>query len=509
VLELDELDFADESDSNPQAALHEHNLAYIIYTSGSTGKPKGVSVAHHALAEHAQVAVGFFGLGSTDRMLQFSTINFDGFIEQLFPPLCAGAAIVLRGPTLWDSETFYRELLERRITVVDLTTAYWFMLAQDFARGGPRDYGLLRQVHAGGEAMSPEGLKAWYEAGLDRVTLLNTYGPTEAAVTATVSNCSDPWQGSDEMSVQVPSQVPFQVPIGSPLAGRHIYLLDADLTPVPPGVPGELCIGGELLARGYLNRGGLTAERFIPDPFDEGGGRLYRTGDLARWRTDGQIEYLGRLDHQVKIRGFRIELGEIETQLLAQPEIREAVVVAREGVGAPNPTGGTRLAAYVSLHADAEMEVARLREALAKVLPDYMLPSAIVVLESLPLNPSGKVDRKALPEPEFTHTGHYEAPQGEVEEVLAGIWAQVLGVEQVGRHDNFFELGGHSLAILQVQQKLHQALSVSLPLRLHFENPLLKDIASAVQEKRFRASEKDAERADLLGMTELLDLLES
>ncbi|SFU79654.1 non-ribosomal peptide synthetase, partial [Nitrosospira multiformis] len=491
----------EESDSNPQAVLHRHNLAYIIYTSGSTGKPKGVGVAHHALVEHAQVAVGFFGLDSTDRMLQFSTINFDGFIEQLFPPLCAGAAIVLRGPVLWDSETFHRELIEKRITVADLTTAYWFMLVQDFARNEPRDYGLLRQVHAGGEAMSPEGLKAWCEAGFDGVTLLNTYGPTEAAVTATVSNCSDYWQGNNEISVQVP--------IGSPLAARRIYLLDANLTPVPPGISGELCIGGELLARGYLNRGGLTAERFIADPFDETGGRLYRTGDLARWRSDGQIEYLGRLDHQVKIRGFRIELGEIETQLLAQPEVREAVVVAREGAGASNPAGGARLVAYVSLHADAEMEVSRLREALGKILPDYMLPSMIVVLESLPLNPSGKVDRKALPEPEFTHTEHYEAPQGEAEEVLAGIWGQVLGVAEVGRHDNFFELGGHSLAILQVQQKLQQALSVALPLRLHFENPLLKDIASAIQEKRSRASEKDTEQADLLGMAELLDLLES
>jgi hypothetical protein len=299
------------------------------------------------------------------------------------------------------------------------------------------------------------------------------------------------------------------VPIGKPLAGRRIYLLDGNLTPVPPGIPGELCIGGELLARGYLNRGGLTAERFIADPFDGGGGRLYRTGDLARWRSDGQIEYLGRLDHQVKIRGFRIELGEIETQLLAQPEVREAVVVAREGASASNPAGGTRLIAYVSAHSGADLDAARLREALARTLPDYMLPSMIVVLESLPLNPSGKVDRKALPEPEFTHTEHYEAPLWEAEEVLAGIWAQVLGVEQVGRHDNFFELGGHSLAILQVQQKLHQTLSVALPVRLHFENPLLKDIASAVQEKRSRASEKDAEQADLLGMAELLDLLES
>ncbi len=249
----------------------------------------------------------------------------------------------------------------------------------------------------------------------------------------------------------------------------------------------------------------MTAERFIADPFDEGGGRLYRTGDLARWRADGQIEYLGRLDHQVKIRGFRIELGEIETQLLAQPEVREAVVVVRAGTEA---IGGSKLVAYVSSHAGADVDIARLRQALAKALPDYMVPSAIMVLESLPLNPNGKVDRKALPEPDFVSTSHYEAPQGEVEEALARAWREVLGIAQVGRHDNFFELGGHSLAILQVQQKLQQALSVSLPLRLYFENPLLKDIAAAIHERR-PLSEQNGEYDELSGMVELLDLMES
>jgi amino acid adenylation domain-containing protein len=498
VLELDRLNLDEEPEHDPTINLHGENLVYVIYTSGSTGKPKGVGVTHHALAEHAQIAVDFFGLSAVDRMLQFSTINFDGFIEQLFPPLCAGAAIVLRGPMLWDSDTFYRELIDKRITVADLTTAYWFLLVQDFARQGPRDYGLLRQVHAGGEAMSPEGIKAWHQAGFSAVTLLNTYGPTEAIVTATALDCADYRADEDTISAQVS--------IGRPLAARRIHLLDANLAPVAPGVPGELCIGGDLLARGYLNRGGLTAERFIADPFDEGGGRLYRTGDLARWREDGQIEYLGRLDHQVKIRGFRIELGEIEAQLLLQPGVREAVVVASEG------PGGVRLVAYVSLHADAGVEVMALREALVKALPDYMIPSAIVVLESLPLNPNGKVDRKALPEPEFanlSNSGNCEPPKGEVEEALAGIWAEVLGIGQVGRNNNFFELGGHSLAILQVQQKLQQTLSVSLPLRLHFENPVLKDIAAAVGEKCSLISNESAEHAELLGMSELLDLLES
>jgi acyl-coenzyme A synthetase/AMP-(fatty) acid ligase len=427
-------------------------------------------------------------------MLLFSTVNFDGFIEQLFPPLCIGAAIVVRGSVLWDSETFYRELINKRITVVDLTTAYWFLLAQDFARQGSRDYGLLRQVHAGGEVMSPEGIRAWRDAGLDSITLLNTYGPTEAVVTATALDCRG--YSNDDA-------IPMQVSIGKPLAGRHIHLLDGNLVPVAPGVAGELCIGGELLARGYLNRAGLTAERFIADPFDGKGGRLYRTGDLARWRADGQIEYLGRLDHQVKIRGFRIELGEIEAQLLSRPEVREAVVIAREG------PGGARLVAYVCPHGGMDVDNGVLREALGKALPDYMMPSAIVVLERLPLNPNGKVDRKALPEPEYVDAGKYEAPQGEVEQMLAGIWAEVLGIEQVGRNDNFFEVGGHSLAILQVQQKLQQILSISLPLRLYFEKPLLADIASVIQEKYSSPSAKYVVHDELLGMSELLDLLES
>ncbi|MCO6433519.1 amino acid adenylation domain-containing protein [Nitrosomonas nitrosa] len=495
VLLLDTLDLDDTSDDNPAVALHGEHLAYIIYTSGSTGQPKGVAVAHHALVEHALIAVEFFKLNSADRMLQFSTINFDGFIEQLFPPLCVGAAIVLRGPVLWDSETLYQELIAKRITVADLTTAYWFLLVQDFARQGPRDYGVLRQVHAGGEAMSPEGIKAWRQAGLSGVALLNTYGPTEAIVTATVADCGGEAQGDQQEP---------DVSIGKPLPARHIYLLDANLMPVAPGIAGELYIGGELLARGYLNRPGLTAERFVADPFDSKGGRLYRTGDLARWREDGQIEYLGRVDHQVKIRGFRIELGEIETQLLQQPAVREAVVVAKEG------PSGTRLVAYVSLHAEhAASSPSTLREALAQSLPDYMLPSAIVVLDNLPLNANGKVDRKRLPEPEFVSEGDYAAPEGEVEQVLANIWVEVLGMGRVGRNDNFFELGGHSLAILQVQQKLHLSLSISVPLRLFFEQPILKAIATVIREEYMSVSRKAREQSELSEMAELLDILEN
>ncbi|ASI68648.1 non-ribosomal peptide synthetase [Diaphorobacter nitroreducens] len=466
VLELDGLELADELAQNPEVAVHGENLAYVIYTSGSTGRPKGVGIPHHSLVEHAQVALDFFGLTKADRMLQFATLNFDGCIEQLFPPLIEGASVVLRGPALWDSTTFHQQLLDKRISVVDITTAYWLLLVQDFARQGIRDYGVLRQLHAGGEAMPPEGLNAWREAGLAHVKLLNTYGPTEATVTASILDCQPYVSGGKPL--------PLQMPIGTPLAGRALWVVDADLNPAPSGVAGELLIGGDLLARGYLGRSGLSAERFVADPFDEAGGRLYRTGDLVRWNGEGQLEYLGRIDHQVKIRGFRIELGEVEAQLLSQPEVREAVVVAKEG------PGGARLVGYVSAQAGQAIEAGELRERLGKQLPDYMVPSVLVVLESLPLNANGKVDRKALPEPGFESEHEYEAPQGEVEEALAKIWAEVLGVERVGRHDNFFELGGDSILSLKVVARA-RARGLGLAPRQIFEHQSLLGAAKASQ----------------------------
>ncbi|SOD20611.1 non-ribosomal peptide synthetase [Nitrosomonas ureae] len=479
ILELDRLDLIDYPDTNPDVRLHDEHLAYIIYTSGSTGKPKGVGVAHHALAEHTYVAIDFFKLCSTDRMLQFSTINFDGFIEQLFPPLCAGAAIVLRGSQLWDSDMFYRELMDKQITVADLTTAYWFLLVQDFAKRGLRDYGSLRQVHAGGEAMSPEGIKAWRQAGMAGITLLNTYGPTEAVVTATVADCGE--------NKSVDNFDSTQVTIGKPLPARRIYLLDANLAPVICGVPGELCIGGELLARGYLNQPALTAERFIADPFDSKGGRLYCTGDLARWRADGQIEYLGRLDHQVKIRGFRIELGEVESQLLLQPGIREAIVVVKEG------SNGAKLAAYVSPHAGITIDTTELKETLMQSLPDYMIPAVFVVLAGLPLNANGKVARNLLPEPEFVGTSQYEAPQGEVEEVLAAIWMEVLGIRRIGRNDNFFELGGDSILSLQIVTQARRIGWKFSPRQLFEQQTIaaLAQVTEAVSEPMADESQSD------------------
>ncbi|WP_286547721.1 non-ribosomal peptide synthetase [Variovorax sp. J22G73] len=468
TLALDTQDLGGQPAHDPQVALHAEGLAYLIYTSGSTGRPKGVGISHAALAAHARETVRFFGLTQADRMLQFSTLNFDGFIEQTFAPLVAGAAIVLRGPVLWDSATFYRELIERQISVADLTTAYWLLLAQDFAAHGARPYGVLRQVHAGGEAMPPEGLHAWRNAGLAHVKLLNTYGPTEATVTASVLDCTP--------FLQAGGQVPSRMPIGTPLAGRALRVVGPDLGLVARGAVGELCIGGALLARGYLGRAALSAERFVADPFDEQGGRLYRTGDLVRWNNEGQLEYLGRIDHQVKVRGFRIELGEVEAELLAQPQVREAVVVANEG------PGGARLVGYVS---GQGIDTALIRRRLAEALPDYMVPAVVVALDALPLNANGKVDRKALPSPEFDGASAYDAPRGELEETLAVIWAEVLGVARVGRGDNFFELGGHSLLALRLLERV-RTRGWKVQVRTLFQHSQLAAFAQALMQEQGR-----------------------
>ncbi len=463
-------DWQDRPASDPQLRAHPQNLAYVMFTSGSTGRPKGVGISRESLSRHTHVSLEFFGIGPDDRVLQFSTFNFDGFVEQLYPPLACGASVVLRGTEIWDSETLYREIVERRITTVDLTTAYWNMLAKDFANQGVRDYGALRQVHAGGEAMPPESLVAWKAAGLEHVRLLNTYGPTEATVTVTTLDCAPYVDGS--------KAIPATMPIGKVLPGRAIYLLDDAGQPAPVGVVGELVIGAELLARGYFKRPDLTAARFIPDPFDEqGGGRLYRTGDLARYGADGVIEYVGRVDHQVKVRGFRIELGEIEACLGEHPAVREALVIAVEGAA------GAQLVAYLVPQAEAlasatlEVQAAlrnELKALLRDNLPEYMVPAHLLFLERLPLSPNGKVDRKALPAPDASLLQEaYVAPRSELECQVAAIWQEVLKLQRVGLDDHFFELGGHSLLAINVISRIQLELGMKLTPQLLFQFPTL------------------------------------
>ncbi|PYB95761.1 non-ribosomal peptide synthetase, partial [Pseudomonas protegens] len=466
---------AGTAQGNPGERSSAENLAYVMYTSGSTGRPKGVGITHNALSQHARATARYFNMTAADRGLQFSTFNFDAFVEQLYPALICGASVVIRGKELWDSETFYRELIEQGISIVDLSTAYWFMLGKDFAAKEPRDFGRLRQLNLGGEAMPAEGVAAWKQAGLDQVCLLNTYGPTETTVSATAHDCGAYLTGAEPM--------PAVIPLGKALPGRSIYLLDNSGNLPLNGVIGELMIGGDLLARGYHNRPGLTAERFIPDPFSRDGGRLYRSGDLARYDARGVIDYAGRIDHQVKIRGFRIEMGEIEARLLELAQVREAIVLAQDGASGP------QLVAYVVAAADVAADTpeaqAQLREhlsaALKQVLPDYMLPAHLLFLAALPLSPNGKLDRKALPKADASVLQQaYRAPQSELEQQIAALWSRVLGIEQVGLDDNFFELGGHSLDALRLIGALNQALAVQLSINALFTAPTVGQLAGVI-----------------------------
>jgi amino acid adenylation domain-containing protein/non-ribosomal peptide synthase protein (TIGR01720 family) len=438
-------------DSDPQNQAVAANLAYVIYTSGSTGQPKGVAIAHAALREFCQSAADYSRLSASDRVLQFATFSFDGFVEQCFPALCVGAALVMRGDELWDAGRLAAEIVAQGVTVADLPAAYWYLLARECASGAVRSLGHLRQVHVGGEAMSVEGLRLWHQAGLSHVRLLNTYGPTEATVVSSVHECR-----------LIDASDAFGIPIGRAIAGRALYVLDSASQLLPNGGVGELCIGAPAsLAQSYFDRPALTAERFLPDPFArEPGARLYRSGDLARFNADGDLEYVGRIDHQVKIRGFRIEMGEIEACLQAREEVREAAVIAQDG---------TQLVAYVvasgAVASQAEY-LQGLKAVLRQSLPEYMVPSHLILLVKLPLNNNSKLDREALPRAEAVDAQRaFVAPAEGLETQLTQIWQDVLQVERVGRDDNFFELGGHSLLVLQVisrvRQQLHLELSVS------------------------------------------------
>ncbi|MGG7635345.1 amino acid adenylation domain-containing protein [Pseudomonas sp. ES1] len=444
--------------------VHREQLAYVIYTSGSTGKPKGVAVTHRSLAGYSEVARAYYGVEADDRVLQFSTFNFDGFVDQLFPPLVCGAALVVRGPELWDSREFHARLYRHRITVAAcLTTAYWFQLAQDFALQPHAAYGELRLVSVGGEAMPSAGLDAWRKAGLAAVRLLNIYGPTEITVVSSIQDCNALLQHDP---------LPLQLPIGAPLRGRAYYLLDRDDNLTPAGVPGELCIGGELLARGYHDVPGLTAERFCPDPYGPPGSRMYRTGDRARRLADGTYEYLGRIDQQVKLRGFRIELGEIESRLRTHPLVRQALALVRE-----DRPGDRRLVAYLVYHGPAP-DTAELRQHLAAQLPDYMVPAAFVALAQMPMTPGGKLNRAALPAPDYSAQGSSQrAPQSEREQQLLALWQNVLGQQAIAMDDNFFAIGGHSLLAAQLVARIRLELNLELPLRSLFEAPTIAQLA--------------------------------
>ncbi|HEX9942664.1 MAG TPA: non-ribosomal peptide synthase/polyketide synthase [Thermoanaerobaculia bacterium] len=439
------------------------SAAYAIYTSGSTGRPKGAINTHRGIVNRLLWMQRIYGLGLEDRVLQKTPFSFDVSVWELFWPLLTGARLVIARPGgHQDSAYLIRAIAGEGVTTLHFVPS---MLQVFLEEPAVAQCTSLRRVIASGEALPAELRDRFFQHLPTGVELHNLYGPTEAAVDVTYEPCAAGSAGAG-------------VPIGRPVANKRIHLLDWDMRPVPAGVTGELHIGGVQLARGYLGRPQLTAERFMPDPCGmEPGARLYKTGDLARHLPDGRIEYLGRLDFQVKIRGFRIELGEIEAALDRQPGVRESVVVAR-GEG-----GDRRLVAYVvPARREEPPSPAGLREALRASLPAHMVPTAFVVLGALPLSPNGKVDRKALPDPEVGPAGErVAAPQTPTEELLAGIWAAVLGVPAVGRDDKFFDLGGHSLLASQVISRIRDVFGVELPLRTLFERPTVAALAREVE----------------------------
>jgi amino acid adenylation domain-containing protein len=476
-LDTDWQSISQSIDTDLVNSTSSENLAYVIYTSGSTGQPKGVMIQHQSVVNFAHMVVVEYELSDRDRILQFASISFDLAVEEIYPTLICGATLVLRTDKMLNSvEMFVQKCRDWNLTALYLPTAYWHQLTFELANANLPLPDAIRLVTIGGEEALEQRLRLWQQHIGNYPPLINTYGPTEATVEATLCKLLDYTTEIDEQ----------KIPIGRPIYNTQIYILDEYLQPVPIGVAGELHIGGAGLARGYLNRPNLTQEKFISNPFEkeegrrkkEEGSRLYKTGDLARYLPDGNIEYLGRIDNQVKIRGFRIELGEIETVLSEYPHLRASCVIARSD----NP-GEKRLVAYMVAQQEAIPKISSVRSFLKTKLPEYMVPSAFVILESLPLTPNGKVDRRALPKPDLDSTllEKYVAPRTPTEEILAQIWVQVLKVELLGINDNFFALGGHSLLATQLVSRIRQIFQVELPLRELFAAPTVAELARVIE----------------------------
>lgn len=449
--------FTSQPCENLAAAVNLTHLAYVIYTSGSTGRPKGVLVPHRGLPNLVAAQCSAFAVQPSSRILQFASSSFDASISEVFMALGTGACLYLEPQeSLLPGPAFLQLLQDHAITHLTLPPSALAILPE-------AELPALQTLIVAGEACPPALVSQWSK----QCRFFNAYGPTEATVCATIAECQDT------------GKTP---PIGLPIHNTFVYILDSDRQPVPIGVSGELYIGGIGVARGYLNRPDLTQEKFIPNPFpipftavSEQDNRLYKTGDVARFRPDGTIEFLGRIDNQVKWRGFRIELGEIEAALGQHPAVSQCIAIVRE-----DDPGDPRLVAYV-VSAQAQPATAlELRQFLQQTLPDYMLPSAFVLLEALPITPNGKVDRRALPKPDSSsapRTDTFVAPRTPVEQTVAHIWSQVLKLEQVGIHDNFFDLGGHSLLAARVVARIQETLQIDIPLRRLFETPTIAGLA--------------------------------
>lgn len=469
VINLDELDkfLVNESKDNPNIEVGPNNLAYLIYTSGSTGKPKGVMIEHHCLSNYLWGRKLIFKLTPMDRFILKASYTFDASVHEIFLPTSVGATLVILEPEMHKDINYLCEFIVKHgITNILLITS---MLQAMLYEPKFSDCLSLRQVYCGGEALFSQCVDDFYN--LLKAELINLYGPTEATIDVST------WFAVKNSTI---------IPIGKPSYNTQFYILDSSLQPVPIGVVGELYIGGEGLARGYLNLPEITAERFINNPFlskekreQNQNTKLYRTGDLCRYLEDGNVEYINRIDHQVKIRGFRIEIGEIESDLLEHPAIQETIVLARE-----DEPGNKRLVAYYVVKQNATVDSNSLHQYLKAKLPEYMIPSFFIQLDKMPLTPNDKLDRKALPVPEGGEIRqHYVAPQTSTEVGLAKIWQEILHLEQVGIHDNFFELGGHSLLVSQMVSRVKRNLNIVLSLQQVFKTPTIADLAAQLDSR--------------------------
>ncbi len=474
IVDLDAQRGAIESESEGRLDRESDpgDLAYVIYTSGSTGTPKGVEIEHSSITNHVLCAVRQFRLVAGDRFLQFASLSFDTSAQEIFTTLSSGATLVLRSEEMIATTgAFLAACRDLRLTVVDLPTSYWHELVAEASAGGANLPESIRLVIIGGERALPERFAQWKRLAGDRVHLVNGYGPTEISVAATF------WEADPSRSETVSGTVP----IGRAIDNVRTYVLDRRQKRVPMGVVGELYIGGAGVGRGYRNRPELTSERFLRDPFLEGGGRMYRTGDRVRLLSSGDLEYLGRVDGQIKLRGYRIEPGEIEAALRGIAGVREAVVQARE-----EAPGAARLVAWVVLEPSAVLLVRELRDSLARTLPAHMIPSAFVLLDAMPMTASGKIDRASLTSREAFRPeldDPFVAPRNANEETLAGIWREILGIERIGVNDNFFDVGGHSLLALKLLARIERRVGHTLAPAALFRAPTVAQLAKMIEER--------------------------